>query len=304
LDAIDIAASAFMLANPAPFVAELAQPNNPPASRGLLMSLSPGDKVVPPDEGMALGRAARLIPRFPPENLPRYPEMAAETTPSVLSSALGKPTAAARIEWAHSEEGVPRLKRFPPDASTCGTNVVGDSGLDSMCHPACDVNLDNPCDGAMSCVQGTCQTLAPSPEDCAESLPDLDALAGKLPGFGAVQPIPLLRLARYAGHLRADNLADLWRPQSRLIGSLVQPTHPDWPFVAMAMPLADPLGSHGIPRDDLCQRFRFGNYVAYLLGRFIATQGTDYPPVTSRDTQQCLANPTNVDNCQYIFPAE
>jgi hypothetical protein len=130
-----------------------------------------------------------------------------------------------------------------------------------------------------------------SEELCAQYLPDLDALAGTRSGFGAQQPIPPLRLARYAGRIDFDNISELWSPQSRLIGLSVQPTHPDWPFVALALPLANPLGSHGIARDDVCQGFRFGTYMTYLLGQFVASGGTDYAPITHRDTQLCLANP-------------
>jgi hypothetical protein len=108
-------------------------------------------------------------------------------------------------------------------------------------------------------------------------------------------------LARYAGRPNVDNLTELWSPQSRVLGPSVQPTHPSWPFVALALPLADPLGSHGIPRDDLCQQFRFGTYLPYLIGRFIATGGTDYPPVTNRETQLCLAHPVD---CPFLTLTE
>ncbi len=268
LHALDLAASAFTLANPAPFVADLAQPIHPTDSRGVLLSISSGDTIVPNDEGLTLARAARLIPRFPPENLDTYWELAADTTPRV-ASALTKPTAAARVEGARLDEGVPRLSRFPPNKSNCGSNVTSAPDLSA-----------------------SCPTPPLDEEKCSQSLPDLDALAGTEAGFGAVQPIPSLRLARYAGLPESGNLTDLWSPQSRVIGPSVQPSHPNWPFVAMALPLANPWGSHGIPRDDLCQRFRFGTYLPYLFGQFIATGGTDYAPVTNRETQQCLAQPS------------
>lgn len=287
--ALDLAAAAFSLANPAPFLAELAQPANPQATGGLLLSISPGDPTVTPDEGMRLARAAGLVPRFPPESLLLYPEIAAETTPEVLAKALPNPTPAAHVEWARLDEGVPRLRRFPPGAANCGVNVSMTPRSAALCRPPCSVDAD--CSGYMMCgTDGTCVVPSPTEEICAESLPDLDGLAGSQSGFGAFRPVPFLRLARYSGRLTAERLGELWDPQSRQLGPLVQPTRPDLPFVAMALPLVDPLGSHGIPVDDICQRFRFGNYIANLVGQFVATGGKDYPPVTDRKTQQCLAD--------------
>lgn len=273
LHALDLAGAAFSPANPAPFVSELAQPNHPTDARGLLLSVTPGDSVVTPDEGLMLARAARLVPTFLPKTLETYWELAADVTPSI-ASALTKPTAAARVEEARLQEGAPRLERFPVNLSICGSNESSDSGLAAVCT---EPKLTE--------------------ERCAQYLPDLDALAGTAAGFGARQPVPSLRLARYAGRPEFDNLTELWSPQSRVIGLAVQPTHPDWPFVALALPLADPLGAHGMARDDLCRGFRFGTYMAYLVGQFIASGGTDYPPVTRRDTQQCLATP---ESCSFL----
>jgi hypothetical protein len=125
-------------------------------------------------------------------------------------------------------------------------------------------------------------------------------LASEDSPFGAVRPVPYLRLARYAGPLRAENLKEMWQPQFRILGPLAQPLHSDWPLLALALPLANPGGSHGIVRDDLCHAFRFGNYVPYLTAHFMASSGTRYAPVFYRDTQQCLQDPRNLPGCNFI----
>ncbi|HMA91573.1 MAG TPA: dickkopf-related protein, partial [Polyangiaceae bacterium] len=297
LAAIDYASAAFSLANPAPFLAALTQPTRPSDSNGVLIVLSPGDPSVPPDEALSLANAARLVPRFPPSNLTDYPEQAGETTPEKLAKALRKPTAADRLEWAHLDEGVPRLQRFPPDASSCAPNSTTDPSLESLCHPTC--TEDAQCAPTMLCMDGKCQASIPGEQLCSESLPDVDALADRDSPFGAVQPVPSLRLVRYAGAMDANNLEALWQPQFRITGPMVQPTHPDWPLVALSIPLADPWGSHGIVRDDVCHKFRFGNYVPYLVGHFVATRGTAYAPISNRDEQTCLQAPKTSD-CDFI----
>ncbi|HEY5960738.1 MAG TPA: hypothetical protein VIV60_29490, partial [Polyangiaceae bacterium] len=263
---LDWAASAFSLSNPSTFVAQLTQPTAATQAAGLLLSIAPGNSRFPPDAGLLLARAAQLVPRFTPDNLNQFPASAADITPLSLSSALPRPTAALSVEWARLDEGVPRLRRFPPDASPCGTNVTSAPEFASLCHRSC-VN-DQDCFGHMECAaDSTCQMPVPSPLTCQQFLPDMDALADDAAGFGVFRAVPFLRLTRYVGTLRADNADELWAPQSRHVGRFVEPTHPDWPLVALALPLADPLGSHGIPPDDLCERFRFGNYLPFLFGR-------------------------------------
>lgn len=300
--AIDLAAAAFAHTSPAPFVASLSQPTDPTDSKGVLVLVSPGDPSVPPDEGLGLAVAAKLVPNLPADTLADLPEMAADTTPVELASALRTRTATARIELARLDEGVPRLRRFPPDASACAPNFTSDATKDVLCRATCSDSSD--CPLVAQCLNGRCEALAPSEAECAESLVDLDSLASEDSPFGAVRPVPYLRLARYAGMLRAENLKEMWQPQFRILGPLAQPLHPDWPLVALALPLANPWGSHGIVRDDLCHSFRFGNYVPYLIGHFIASSGTKYAPVINRDTQQCLQNPRDLANCDFVQPLD
>jgi hypothetical protein len=303
LQALDWAGAAFALANPSSSVATIAQSVAAVDINGLLLSVSPGNPEYPPDAGLALARAARLIPRFVPDNLKRFPELAADTTPPSLSAALPRRTAALSIEWSHLDEGVPRLRRFPPDASSCGTNVTSAPESAPLCHRSCTSKLD--CFGGMECAtNATCQMPLPAAQTCQQYLPDMDALAGDEAGFGAFRAVPFLRLTRYAGTLKANNADELWTPQSRHVGRLVAPIHPDWPLIALALPLSNPLGSHGIPADDLCQRFRFGNYLTYLFGRFMSSGGRDYPPVTDRDAQLCLEDPIKNSSCKFVSALE
>lgn len=296
--ALDLAAAAFSSANPASFVSALSQPTQPTDSKGLLLVVSPGDAVVPPDDGIGLAVAARLVPQLPADDLERFPALAPDVTPAELANALRKKTASARIDWARLQEGVPRLQRFPPDASTCTVNINTDTTLQELCRPTCLES--STCASGLQCINGRCDASVPTEAACSESLADVDALANEDSPFGAIRPVPYLRLARYAGELRADNLKEMWQPQFRILGPLVQPLHPDWPIIALSLPLAHPWGSHGILRDNLCHAFRFGNYVPYMIGHFIATNGTQYAPIFKRDTQQCLQAPRNAAGCEFV----
>lgn len=295
---LDLAGAVFSSANPTPFVAALSQPARPMDSRGMLIIVSPGDAIVPPDEGLGLAIAAKLVPQLPADGLARFPDLASDVTPMELANALRKPTAAARIDWARLLEGVPRLQRFPPDASACAQNVNTDAAIEQLCRPTCLESSS--CAPGLQCVSGRCDPSTPTEVSCSESLADVDALANEDSPFGAIRPVPYLRLARYAGALRADNLKEMWQPQYRILGPLVQPLHPDWPVVALSLPLASPWGSHGIVRDDLCQAFRFGNYVPYMIGHFAATRGTQYAPIVRRETQQCLQSPRATTGCDFV----
>ncbi|MGC4066115.1 MAG: D-cysteine desulfhydrase family protein [Polyangiaceae bacterium] len=301
--ALDWANQAFGFADPLAFLAHesLRQPGT--AAPATLLVVSPGNPNVGPDEGVGAAVAIGLVPQLPDDALSLHPSLAADTTPSLLANALRRPTAEIALSVSHIAEGVPRLMRHDPEPLECGVNRADDETLRTVCEPTCVRDLDCPTD--TTCREGTCKTTTPSVEMCAMSLADADALAGALAGTRTEVSLQPLRLARYAGMATVDNLPDLWQPRMSMneVGE-VDPVHPGWALSVLALPLTHPLGAHGIPNDDICQRFRFGTYVPNLLADFLTSGGSRYAPISIPNQQTCLAEPDAWDRCRFPMPTE
>jgi hypothetical protein len=298
--AIDWAEAAFGLANPGAFFAELGRATPGPDAVGTLIVLSPGDPVVAPDEGLSIAIASGLIPHLPADSLMAHPEFAIETTPTLFSKSVHRPTAELALSLGHFAEGAPWLMRDDPEPLVCGVNRVDASTPSTVCQPTCETDAD--CPNETTCVNHTCQPATVSVELCAQSLYDADRLSDDLSGTNAQGAIYPLRIGRYAGMPTADNLAMLWQPRTSATTSLgvSAPLHPNWPFVALSLPLAMPRGSHGIPSDNVCQRFRFGTYVPHLVARFLLTRGRDFPPISNWFEQSCLSVPEAPSTCSFL----
>jgi hypothetical protein len=298
--ALDWANEAFGLADPLAFLSHHGQTSPGGNTTATLLLVTPGNPSVAPDEGVRAAVALGLVPHLPDDSLSLHPGVAADTTPTLLSASLRRPTAELALSVSHLSEGVPRLMRHDPDPLQCGVNRI-DAAEDllAVCEPSCGSDTDCPTDTA--CRDGSCKAPPPSAETCAMSLADSDALAGDLAGTRAELSLHPLRLVRYAGSATADNLANLWQPRTQMDDDTsLTPTHPDWPLSALAIPLTHPRGAHGIPNDDVCQRFRFGTYVPNLLADFLASGGTRYLPAWLPGAQTCLAQPNARWQCSFF----
>jgi hypothetical protein len=297
--ALDWATEAFGLADPLAFLGHASRLQPGTNAQATLLVVSPGNPAVGPDEGVDAAVALGLVPHLPDDALSLHPSLASDATPSALANKLRRPTAELALSVAHLAEGVPRLMRHDPEPLTCGVNRTEDRTLSAVCEPPCASDADCPIDTA--CLESTCKATPPSVETCAMSLADADALAGALAGTRTEVASQPLRLARYAGRPTAESLDDLWQPRTLNPKDDDAPSHPGWAWSALALPLTHPLGAHGIPNDDLCQRFRFGTYVPNLFADFLISGGSRYAPVSAPDLQTCLANPDAWNQCR--FPA-
>jgi hypothetical protein len=297
--ALDWADAAFGLANPNAYFAELGHATPGTNAMATLIVVSPGDPTVSPNEGLSVAVSSGLVPHLPAESLLSYAALATDTTPTLLASSLRQPTAELAVSHGHLAEGAPWLMRHDPAPLLCGVNRVAATTLPEICQPSCESNADCPQD--TTCIDDTCQAETPSAELCAESLYDADRLSGDLTGTNAESAVYPLRLGRYSGTTSANNLATIWQPRTidRDDVGAPSPLHPNWPFVALTLPLVHPRGSHGLPNDDLCERFRFGTYIPHLLARFLVTQGRDAPPILDWSEQTCLSDPQALSLCDF-----
>ncbi len=257
--------------DPSAFVAEMTNTAKKEHQRGLLLVVTPGNASVPPNQGIGLARAAGLIPSLSNHASVDHPEFARYVLPPSLVSVWGSATVDEQLELGDLEEAAPWLLRHPPEPGACGNN-----------------QLDPSCVGS-----------APA-WDCLTTLFDLDSLDEGQTGWGAYRAVPSLRLVRKVGPLSTDSLDDLWEPRAALGRDLSYVPSSQTPLVALAIAMTSPSGSHGLVADDVCQRFRMGAYTIHLIGQFLATGGTDYPPVSHPDTHTCLAASNPREACDFL----
>ena len=298
LSTTTLAEAVFAPANPAPFVASLALAEPPGSQRGVLIVVSSGDTIIPPEHGVALARAAALVPFMPAEYGQANPDMVAEVAPTSLAQAIGAATAADALAYANFEEAAPRLQRHSPDPGQCGLNRIIEDELPAVCQASC--TGDSSCGPGSSCVDIECQPDPPSSIECAETLMDVDAFDSGASGWGALRLQPPLRLVRKSGALSSDNLEAAWSPRKMAFAAEGPYVPNQDPLAALALPLDAPRGSHGIVSDSVCQAFRPGRFLVNLVGRFLATRGLDYPPVTQPNALSCLETDYPIEACGFF----
>jgi hypothetical protein len=296
---------AFGKANPTTFFAALGQKSAGENAVGSLIILSPGDPLVSPSEGLAIAVASGLVPYLPPEFLAdrKHFDMAADTTPSLLFQDLGQITAQTSLSMGHLAESAPWLMRHDPAPVECGINRVASGILPEICQPDCQSDTD--CPKNSLCIDQRCETAKVSRDLCGQYLFDFDHLAGDAPGTNEQTAVIPTRLTRYAGTIDATNLAALWLPRTSSDFDNTEngpstPGAPNWPLTALALPLSDPRGGHGIPMDNVCQRFRFGSYLPHLIARFFLSRARSYSPVSDGKDQSCLALPNAQLTCPFL----
>lgn len=298
-NALDWAEAAFAPANPTTFFAELGHSKPGSDATGTLILLSPGDPLVLPDEGLSVAVASGLVPNLPADSLITRPELAFDTTPTLLAGALKFPTVEQAIADGHLAESAPWLIRHDPAPVVCGVNRVDVDTLPDICRPGCATDTDCPVDSY--CNAQRCEPHSIGDDLCAQSLYDEDYLAGDVSGLNAQNAVEPLRLGRYAGSPTSKNLASLWQPRATASSTDASvPTHPDWPLTVLSVPLSNARGAHGIPTDNVCQRFRFGTYVPHLISRFLLTDGTAFPPITNWGDHSCLEKPLAKQVCSFL----
>jgi hypothetical protein len=302
---IDWADVAFGEANPTTFFATLGQKSPGPNATGTLIILTPGDPLVSPSEGLAIAVANGLVPYLPPEYLAdqKHFEMAQDTTPSLLFQGLVQNTAQSSLLIGHLAESAPWLMRHDPAPVECGVNRVTSGILPEICQPFCQT--DTECPKNSLCVDQQCESATVSRDLCGQYLFDFDYLAGDAPGTNEQTAVIPTRLTRYAGTIDATNLAALWLPRTSVDfnnneSGTTTPMTQDWPLTALALPLSDPRGGHGIPMDNVCQRFRFGSYLPHLIARFFLSRARTYSPVSDGKDQSCLALPNAQLTCPFL----
>jgi len=296
--ALDWAESAFQLANSASYFSRLAESAPGPDATGTLIVVSPGDPLVAPDEGVRLAVAAGLVPNLPADTLAARAATARDTTPTPLASSLRASTAELALSASHLAEGVPRLLRHDPEPANCGVNHTLDAAMSFICAPDCSDSRQCPRDTFCG-ASATCEVGVPSSATCAEYLFDADRLADGTTGLNSESAIIPYRLGRYAGKISENHLTELWQPRAAIkSGSAITvPLHPNWPMTALALPLSQPQGSHGIPTDDQCQQFRWGTYLSQVFAQFLSTEGRSYPPISEWPTQSCYASSNVITDC-------
>lgn len=234
------------------------------APRALLAAVTAGDEIVPAAAGVSLARAAGAVPFLPPRALATMPAYADYVTPLALFETLGGRTPERVLVETHVVEGLARLGQ-----TTAGPACASNARTDLVCAAA----------------------VTPSPTSCKNALFDVDAVSGGFPWDAPRPPVPL-RLARVAG---ADvhapgGIEATWEP--RLRGTPSAADGAGWdahaPLLALHVAYVDPLGGHGWSTGDVCRAWDFATYEDGLVGRFVATRGTDLAYVVHPASHACL----------------
>jgi hypothetical protein len=234
--------------------------------RGVLNVPSAGDNYVATASGIAFSRAAGAVPIFPPAAAAKYPEYLDYVTPQALYDAFGGRTPNQVLVDSYATEGIHHLERTPAGA-------------------ACRASTD------------ACKTKYEA-SVCSVALTDVDWVSeGRLP-FDQQHPASPLRLTRRADmRVRTPaDLAEVWRPRVAGAPFSTSGFAQGPPLVGQMLLYSDPRGAHGPEDFPGCPAFRPPVYVIGLLGRFLATGGTDVLYVTRPSGHLCLAD----RSCDFI----
>ncbi len=233
---------------------------HPLPPRGVLNVPSVGDNYVATASGITFARAAGMVPFLPPSAGARYPEYLDYVTPEALFAAYGGRTPNQVLVDSYATEGIQRLARTPAG-------------------PACVTKT------------ATCETPY-SADVCAQALYDVDWVSeGRLPFDEQHPPVPL-RLTRRADR-RASSTAELdevWRPRLEGVPLGARGFAPGPPLMGQMLLYSDPTGAHGPEDFPKCPGFRPPLYAIGLLGRFLASGGTDVVYTTNPSGHLCLAD--------------
>jgi hypothetical protein len=238
----------------------------PQGPKGFLTSNTVADGFVVVGSGHSFARASGALPFLPPSALPRMPEYADWVTPPKIYQELGDRTPNDALSDAYVLEGVARLQREPAGPS-CAPNYRANSACTS---PAPKVD----------------------PTVCAETVFDPDWHAEGRDLYAAQHfPVPL-RLARRADTRVTDesSLLQAWSP--RLLGAPFTPDGgwvPDGtPVVGLMDAYISPLGEHVWTVSDPCKAWDDAVYYDHVLGRFLASSGSDLYYLSHPTTHGCL----------------
>ena len=256
--------------------------------RGFVASVIVGDATVPTYAGVALARAAGVVPFLAPDAAKQFPALSEYVTPRALYEALGNTTPNRALIDHHSLEGVNRLARYPADA-TCAPNQ--DPLSEASCHPACGGDLGTDvCLTDQRCIDGICQKSI-SELDCRNALFDVDGLDEGRSEYGQQRLDPALRLARIAARVSERGLETIWAPRLKGVPGAADDVGA-WdasePIAALVNPYLVPWGTHTFNVTDKCAAFDTGLYMANMMGRFFSTSGRDLVQLSHPATHHCL----------------
>jgi hypothetical protein len=251
-----------------------------------------------------------------PDEVARFPEYAAYSTPDALFGALGNKTPNEVLIDTHVVEGIAPLARHPADAACIGSanalplnaTWTDVNGATKQCFPTgCTMDTekdsstrvcytDTQCDFA----SGQCTPIPLDKTTCEQALFDADDLDEGGQQYHEKDLSPALRLVRYTEPATPDNLADVWSPR---IGGA--PGTPDggWsptgtPLTALLDAYIVPGGVHTFVNGNPCESFNSGTYLTNLVGRFFMSNGTDIYYVSHPSSHHCLA--IDPASCGYL----
>ncbi len=241
----------------------------PVKPKGFMDANTVADAFVVVGAGATFARAMGVLPFLPPNAAQTMPEYASYATPRPLFDALGQETPNDVMINHYAIEGNERLARTPASV-TCGVNYTPSA----------------------ACTGGN----KPDPSVCARTVFDTDWHAEGKDLYGAQHLAVPLRLARAANVKSTDapSLLASWQP--RLLGT---PFSADGEFTSNAGPLlalvnayVNPLGQHVWTTSNPCKAWDDAVYYDHLLGRFLATDGSDIYFLSHPQTHGCMASQT------------
>jgi hypothetical protein len=245
----------------------------PQPPKGFLTSNTVADGFVVVASGHSFARASGALPFLPPSALARMPDYADYVTPPAIYASLGDRTPNDALADAYVLEGVARLERAP--AVSCGVNWR---------------------------ASAACTSPAPSvdPSVCAQTVFDPDWHAEGRDLYGAQHFVVPLRLARLADTRVTDgaSLVQTWSP--RLLGAPLTAdggwTPDGTPLVGLMDAYVNPLGQHVWTVSDPCKAWDDAVYYDGVLGRFLASSGSDLYYLSHPATHGCLAD----QSCDFL----